>query len=95
VDAIESLYRDSGRRPSLLRPFETALHPPEGAEDYNWLYRAEPVPPALAAVPAGPTAVTAPVLVPAARQRRWLVPSLLAAGAACVALAGLLLAGPF
>ena len=95
MDAIESLYRDSGRRHPALRPFETALHPPEGADGYNWLYRADPVLPAVAAGPAGPTALTSAGLAAPAPQRRWLVPTLLAAGAACVALAGLLLTGSF
>jgi hypothetical protein len=95
VNAIESLYRDSGRRHPALRPFETALHPPEGADGYNWLYRAESVAPAVAAAPASPTTLTSAVLVAPVPLRRWLVPALVAAGAACLALAGLLLTGPF
>jgi hypothetical protein len=95
VDAIESLYRDSGRRHPALRPFETALHPPEGADGYNWLYRTEPVAPVVAAGSTGPTTLTSAVLVAPSPQRRWLVPALLAAGAACAALAGVLVAGAF
>jgi hypothetical protein len=95
VDVIESLYRGSGVRHPALRPFETALQPPEGADGYNWLYRAEPVPPLVTVAPAGPASLTAAALVPPALPRRWLLPTLLAAAAACVALAGVLLAGPF
>jgi hypothetical protein len=95
VDAIESLYRDSGRRRSAVRPFETALHPPEGADGYSWLYRAEPVVPPPSTAPAATTTLTSAALVTPASHRRWPVPALLAIGLACVALAGVLLAGPF
>jgi hypothetical protein len=96
VDVIESLYRDSGQRRSALRPFQTALHPPEGADGYSWLYRAEPVVPAPSTAPAAATrTLTSAALVAPARGRHWAVPGLLAAGLICVALAGVLLAGPF
>jgi hypothetical protein len=103
VDAIESLYRDSGRRHSGLRPFETALQPPEGADGYGWLYRAEQVLPTLSAEPAAAATLTSPALISKAltasgSRRRWLFPAVLAAGGACLAtvmLAGLLLAGSF
>jgi hypothetical protein len=99
LDAIESLYRDSGRRSSALSPFDTALHPPEDADGYGWLYRVEPPGPAPTPDPAltatAPVlTATAPVLTatasvltaptPAPAGRRWLVPALLAAGVACV-----------
>jgi hypothetical protein len=100
VDAIESLYRGSGRRHSGLRPFETALNPPEGADGYGWLYRAEQALPAAAAAPTTLTspALTSKALTRAGSRRRWLFPAVLAAGGACLAtvmLAGLLLAGSF
>jgi hypothetical protein len=102
VDAIESLYRGSGRRHSALRPFETALQPPEGADGYGWLYRAEQTLPTLSAAPASsgtPTspALTSPALTGPGRSRRRRVPALLVGGAclACVMLAGVLLAGSF
>ena len=66
VDVVESLYRGADgadRRPSALRPFRPALRPPEGSQDYSWLYRpTEPSP-----VPAGlllPVEAAPPVAAP-------------------------------
>jgi hypothetical protein len=94
MDAIESLFRDSGRRNSALRPFETALHPPEDTVGYGWLYRPEE--PAVASA-AGAAASGAMPLVPVpvrSSPRRWWVPALLAGGLACAALVTVLLAVP-
>ena len=54
LDAVESLFRGATGR-SGLRAYEPSLRPPEGTQDYSWLYRAE-VPAASAPGPGVPTA---------------------------------------
>ena len=102
VDVVESLYRGADgahRRPSALRPFQPALRPPEGSQDYSWLYRpAEPAAAPTALLPAEPVAFDDPT-GPTTRWsraepvpvRRWPALGLLGlalAGAALLALLG-------
>lgn len=70
-DVLESLYRDSGRRRRALPRFEPALHPPEDADDYAWLYRPEPLPD-VDGDPTDPTVVRQlpPAAVPSRRRPR-------------------------
>jgi hypothetical protein len=94
MDVIESLFRDSSQRRSALRPYESTLHPPEGADDYGWLYRpGDPL--AAADGAAAVDAITlAPVLGSRLRSRGRLRPGLLAGGLTLAALVALLLVLP-
>jgi hypothetical protein len=97
-DALESLYRGSDRSGPALRPFRTALQPPEDTDGYSWLFRPESAaPPAGSTGPSAGSGELADVGTAASAavrpRRRWLVATLLTAGAVCGALVAAVLRG--